>query len=238
MQVQKLREFSNSENNTWSQLFANLVDNRKQQAHPLFALGIEKLGLTGDHIPDLNLVNEKLFKLTGWTAVPVKGLEDGKSFFNGLAEKKFPIGNFIRSAEDLSYTPEPDIFHDLYGHIPFFADKDYADFNQNFGVVASKYVDDPKKLLLYERLYWFGLEFPLIETVQGRRIFGGGLLSSLGESNYSLSDKPNVLEFNLEKIADQDYRIDIFQETLFVLKKPQQLYSCLPEYEKIVNSKC
>ncbi|MCB0390411.1 MAG: hypothetical protein KDD58_03930 [Bdellovibrionales bacterium] len=234
MQVQELKEFSELEHDTWSTLFNNLKDNRAHQADPIFTEGIEILGLSGDRIPDLNEINKKLSKLTGWQAVPVKGFEEVDSFFKGLSEKQFPIGNFIRDNQDLSYTPAPDIFHDLYGHIPFFANKDYADFNQRFGEVALKYIDSPEKLKKFDRLYWFGLEFPLIDYPEGRRIFGGGLLSSFGESNYALSDKPKVLSFDVEKIANQDFRIDVYQEILFCLSSKEQLYNCLPDFEATI----
>ena len=236
MQEQRLKSFSEAENQTWQTLFANLHDNRLSQANSLFAEGLQKLGIDGLCIPSLELVNKNLQSLTGWEALPVRGLEAGESFFTGLAQKKFPIGNFIREGKDLSYTPEPDIFHDLYGHIPFFADKDYADFNQKFGELAMQYINDPQKLELFERLYWFGLEFSLIETPQGRRIFGAGLLSSVGESSYALSDKPEIYDFDIERIAHQSYRIDVFQEILFVLKSRDQLYSCLLEFEKLIAS--
>lgn len=235
MQEQELKSFTESDNKTWGSLYLNLRDNRIHQADPMFAEGLKLLGIDGNEIPDLKVINSKLKNITGWQAVPVKGLESGESFFRGLSEKKFPIGNFIRESKDLSYTPEPDIFHDLYGHIPFFADKKYADFNEEFGKMATKYINDPQKLLKFERLYWFGLEFPLIDYPQGRRIFGAGLLSSVSESNYSLSDKPKICVFDLNKIANQEFRIDIFQEILFVLNNKQQLYTCLPEFEKIIN---
>lgn len=231
MQKQELRAFTEAEHQTWQEMFARLEPCRQHQADPLFAAGIRKLGLSGDRIPDLQIINRRLLALTGWQGIPVVGLEDGPEFFAALAQRQFPIGNFIRDAADLNYTPAPDIFHDLYGHIPFFADRDYADFNYEFGRRAMKYADNKDALNKFGRLYWFGLEFPLVKTPAGNRIFGGGILSSFGESNYSLSSEPQVLPFDVVTICHTDYRIDEFQHKIFILESPQQLYQCLDDFE-------
>lgn len=236
MHVETLQKFNKLENETWAALFAKLERCRKTQADSIFIEGLSILGIGADCIPDLGEVNKKLETLTGWKGVPVKGLEDGRAFFTGLKNKEFPIGNFLRSPEVLSYTPEPDIFHDLYGHIPFFFDKEYANFCQEFGERACKYLDDADKLLQFETLFWFTIEFGLIETGKGRRIFGGGILSSFAESDYALSDGPKVVDFDLDKIRKQTYRIDEMQPILFLLKNKKQLYGCLDEFEKRINS--
>jgi phenylalanine-4-hydroxylase len=233
---QDYKSFTAEEQSTWKTLFCNLVENRKSMAVPEFASGLDYLEMSAEKIPDLSRVNELLKKKTGWVGVPVEGLEDGKSFFKGLAEKKFPIGNFIRDAKDVNYTPAPDIFHDLYGHIPFYVDKEYADYCQAFGAMACKYADDPKKLVMLERFFWFTIEFALLETPAGRRIFGAGILSSDGESKYSLSADPEVVPFSVATICEQDYRIDVFQKKLFVLKSREQLYCSISEVEKYISS--
>lgn len=235
MKVQNAREFTPAEHETWHRLYDRLDQCRVDQAHPVFARGLEKLGFSSERIPSLDEINGRLMKITGWQGIPVEGLEDGQSFFKALTEKKFPIGNFIRDAEDLNYTPAPDIFHDLYGHIPFFADQAYADFNFEFGQMASRYLNSEDAVERFGRLYWFGLEFPLIKTSEGKRIFGGGILSSFGESNYSLSDAPEVIPFNVKAIYDQEYRIDVFQKKIFILENEQQLYTCLRDFEQLIK---
>lgn len=225
-----MKRFDAAEHDTWRRLYARLAHCRAEQAHPLFAAGLDALGIHGDAVPDLDDVNARLSARTGWRGVPVAGLEDGRSFFALLARREFPIGEFIRDAKDLSYTPAPDVFHDLYGHLPLLADPDYAAFCQRFGEVASAHATDPDRLVAFERLFWFGVEFPLVETPAGRRIFGGGILSSFGESNYCLSDAPEVLPFHLETIRRQDYRIDTMQTRLFVLDAPETLYGCLDAF--------
>lgn len=235
MQQQPLRNFSAIENETWQALFSRLDGSRRVQAHPMFSIGVELLGLHDLQVPSLEKVNAKLGKLTGWKGVPVKGLEDNTSFFKMLAQKMFPIGNFIRDKQDLSYTPEPDIFHDLYGHLPFFTNKSYADFCQNFGAVACRYESYPEAVECFGRLFWFGVEFPVIKTPVGRRIFGGGILSSFTECHYALSDKPEVRPFDLKEIRDRPYKIDELQSVIYELECPDQLFGCLKEFETLIR---
>lgn len=230
-----MRTFTPAEHDTWRALFARLAHCRDHLAHPTFVAGLSALGITGERIPDLGTVNARLHALTGWRGVPVTGLEDAASFFTLLARREFPIGAFIRDAKDLSYTPAPDVFHDLYGHLPLFADPAYADFNHRIGLAALPHLSDPLQLRRFERFYWFALEFPLVETPTGRRIFGGGILSSFGESAYSLTPAPDggpeTVPFDVRQIRDHEYRIDIMQPRLFVLDRPESLYESLPAFE-------
>jgi phenylalanine-4-hydroxylase len=229
-----MRRFTESEHATWRRLYARLERCRSDLAHPLFVDGLHALGLSGEAIPELAEVNVRLLALTGWRGVPVTGLEDGRHFFALLADRCFPVGAFIRDAKDLSYTPAPDVFHDMYGHLPLFADPAYADFNHRFGILATRHFHDPRRLRQFERLYWFGLEFPLIETAIGRRIFGGGILSSSGESDFALSEVPDVRPFDLEMIRDQEFRIDEMQRLIFVIDRPETLYACLDRFEQML----
>ena len=230
MKLQTPKKFNETEHDTWCRLFKNLEHSRQHQAHPTFAKGVEILEISHERIPDIVEVNKLLKNATGWQGAMVEGLEENEDFFTGLRNRTFPIGNFIRDADDISYTPEPDIFHDLYGHLPWLADPDMAEFMYQFGVESCKYLEDPEALKKFGRLFWFAVEFPLIQTSKGKRIFGGGILSSYGESNYCLSDKPNVLDFDVGVIRDKDYRIDVMQEDIFILKNPEQLYNCLPDF--------
>ncbi|MCC6625549.1 MAG: phenylalanine 4-monooxygenase [Deltaproteobacteria bacterium] len=227
-----MKTFSEAEHETWRRLFARLDHCRREQAHPTFVDGLAALGIDGERVPDLERVNARLSALTGFRGVEVAGLEDGASFFAMLARREFPIGAFIRDARDLSYTPAPDVFHDMYGHLPLLADRAYADFCQRFGAVAAAYATTPERLRELERVFWFGVEFPLIDTPRGRRIFGGGILSSFGESNYALSGEPEVLPFDVAFVRRQEYRIDEMQRRLFVIDRPEALYGCLAPFER------
>jgi phenylalanine-4-hydroxylase len=229
------RQYSQEEHNTWHILFDGLTYCRAYQAHPLFNLGVTKLGLTSSEISSLADVNQRLQALTGWQGAAVEGLEDPISFFAALANREFPVGNFIRDAMDVSYTPAPDVFHDLYGHLPFLADPDYANFCQDFGQRAMRFAEDPVLIKQFETLFWFGVEFPLIKTSAGLRIFGGGILSSAAESDYCLSSQPKRQPFNVEAIRFRPYAIDQMQDCLFVLEEPEQLYNSLDELEGLIE---
>lgn len=235
MQSVAPRSWTVSDRETWSMLFNRLAHCRAEQAHPIFQVGLDLLGINGAGIPDLNDVNRRLDNLTGWQGVFVEGLVDGGEFLVDLAARKFPIGNFIRDQSDLNYTPAPDIFHDLYGHLPFLANKDYARFCEELGHIAVGIKGNKLKTRMCERLFWFGVEFPLVETAKGRRIFGGGILSSYGESNYCLSSEPTIVPFSLEDIVSRDYDIDKMQDRLYLLQSPDELYSCTDELRKILN---
>ena len=198
----------------------------------LFSAGLETLKIGADQIPDLDQVNRLLRERTGFRGVPVEGLKEPISFFKMLSEREFPVGNFIRDSKDLNYTPAPDVFHDLYGHLPFFADEKYADFCADFGRRALRYRDRPEFILQFDRLFWFSIEFALIRTHQGLRIFGAGIASSNAECEYALGGQPELIPFDLERIRAQEFKIDEFQKRLFVLGSSSELYRCLPAYEE------
>lgn len=228
-------KFSEADDETWTMLYLRQSPRIPEMAHPLFQEGLNALGITQLCIPSFSQVNKRLGEITGWKAVPVEGLESGHDFYAELARKEFPVGHFIRDRADLGYTPAPDIFHDMFGHVPFFANPAYAKFCEAYGKLVLKYVSDPEKLKKLERFFWFSIEFGLIETSAGRRIFGAGLLSSYEESKYALSGEPVVHPFDVQKMIDQDYRVDIIQPVLFVLKDVQQLYASLPELEAKIS---
>lgn len=228
------RNFTPEEHQTWSLMFGTQAPKRDRQVHPIFSQGVEALGMTGDGVPDIDRINVKLERLTGFEGVPVEGLEEDVSFYRMLADRKFPIGNFIRDRQDLSYTPAPDVFHDLYGHLPFLADRDYADFCAELGRKASGVAGDEEKLNQWARLFWFAIEFSLIRTEKGNRIFGAGIASSIGECDYALSDKPEVIPFDIERIRHQEFKIDEFQRRIFLIEDLKQLYSCLEEFDRRV----
>ncbi len=224
MAPSQFKVFSSVEHETWKRLFDNLDFARQNQATPIFVKGLEALGITAEKIPSLDDVNLKLKKLTGWQGVVEDGFKPPQAFFEGLARREFPIGNFIRDKQDLNYTPAPDVFHDLYGHMPFLADPDYAQFCEDFGKAVMSYAKTEEQLNECDSLFWYGVEFPLIETPKGRRIFGGGILSSYNECHYSLSDKPRVERFVPKVVRKTPFRIDVMQDLLFVLESEKDLY--------------
>lgn len=230
------RTFTEVEHATWGDIVRTQRPRRGAQLVSMFSAGLTAVGLDRDTIPPLEDVNAKLQALTGWQGVFVKGLEDGAHFYPLLRDRKFPIGNFVRDRKDLNYTPEPDIVHDLYGHIPFHADARYADYCQRYGALACEFLSDAVRLRRLERYFWFTCEFGLVETPQGRRIFGAGIASSIGECVYALSGEPEVVPFDVETICAQEFRIDQMQKRLFVLESVEQLYSSFDKLQAVVRA--
>jgi phenylalanine-4-hydroxylase len=224
--------FSSDDHKTWNILFTKQNELRDNQIIPEFTKGLQLLGITKSEIPDLNLVNQKLRSLTGWVGEYVDGFIEAPHFFKMLSERKFPVGNFIRDPKDLSYTPAPDVFHDLYGHLPFHTIPDYADFCAAFGEYALTQLNAAEKIEELQRFFWFTIEFALVKTINGHRIFGAGITSSFSECAHALSEKPQIFPFDLEKICHQKFQIDLIQDKLFILESPHQLYSCLAHLKK------
>lgn len=229
------RAFTDDENATWGEVVRTQRPRRMEQLVPMFSKGLVALEMDRDTVPALEDVNAKLLALTGWRGEYVKGLEDGRGFYSLLRDRKFPIGNFVRDRKDLNYTPEPDIIHDLYGHIPFHADQPYADALHRYGEFACRFLDDPIRLRRLERFFWFTYEFGLVETKAGRRIFGAGIASSIGECVYALSGEPEVVPFDVETICAQEFRIDQMQKRLFVMPSIDALYESWPKLMAVVS---
>jgi len=223
------RVFTKDEMETWQKVLSIHEKKRNNQVVDIFHIGLETLNITKDKIPKLQEINKVLEKTSGFKGKYVTGLEIGKNFYPMLANRIFPVGNFIRDKRDLSYTPEPDMIHDLYGHIPFLVDKNYADFCQKVGEMACRFIDDDEKFHQFERFFWFTIEFGLIKTINGPRAFGAGIASSIGECDFALSSEPEVIDFNIDLIINQDFRIDIMQKKLFILDSKSQLYECIDE---------
>ncbi|MGH6801464.1 MAG: phenylalanine 4-monooxygenase, partial [Methylocella sp.] len=182
-----------------------------------FLHGLDALDLHGEGIPDFRQLNEKLLPLTGWRIVAVPGLVPDAVFFDHLANRRFPAGNFIRCADELDYLELPDIFHDVFGHVPMLTDPVFADYMQAYGKGGLRALS-LGSLANLARLYWYTVEFGLLETPQGLRIYGAGIVSSKTETIFALaSDSPNRLGFDLERVMRTLYRIDDFQQIYFVI---------------------
>ena len=229
-----LKSYTEEDKETWRLILSRHAESRDLQVCDLFLDGVEKLGLTANEIPDLAAVNRVLAARSGFRGVFVEGLEEGKNFFTMLSQRIFPVGNFIRSRHDLSYTPAPDIVHDIYGHLPFYTDKAYGDFCQAFGLAALEFIDQPELLRQFERFFWFTVEFGLMKTAEGIRVFGAGIASSTSECEYALSGKPEIKPFEIDAIRFQEFRIDEMQKLIFLLESPEQLYSSLDELHRRV----
>ena len=180
---------------------------------------LEVLHLSRPGIPNFDELNEKLNARTGWTVVAVPGLVPDDVFFEHLRNRRFPAGNFIRRKNQLDYLEEPDVFHDVFGHVPLLAQPAVADFMQELGFLGEQAMEIDQ-LHRVARLYWYTVEFGLARERNRIRIYGAGILSSFGESHYSLeSAKPHRLAFDLKRVLRTRYRTDAFQQSYFVIDR-------------------
>lgn len=215
--------FSAAEHAMWDKLFARQSAMLPGRASEAFLRGIDVLRLEKPGIPDYRELNARLMAATGWQVVAVPGLVPDEVFFDHLANRRFPAGNFIRTPEQLDYLQEPDVFHDVFGHVPMLADPVFADYMVAYGEggLRSLQFDALKQLA---RLYWYTVEFGLIREAGGLRIYGAGIVSSYAESVFALdSDSPNRIGFDLSRVMRTDYRIDDFQQNYFVIDSLDQL---------------
>lgn len=221
---QKWDAYTPEEHAIWSALFHRQQEVLQGRAAQEFLDGIAALEVTADGIPDFRRLNEILGSRTGWQIVAVPGLVPDDIFFDHLANRRFPSTCFIRTQEQFDYIQEPDVFHDVFGHVPLLVNPVFADYMQAYGQGGLKALGQGA-LPLLSRLYWYTVEFGLIRTPEGLRIYGAGIVSSQAESIYSLEHAgPNRLGFDLMRIMRTRYRIDDFQETYFVIDSYEQLF--------------
>lgn len=223
---------------TWATLTDRLVGLLPGRAVPAFLAGMGHLPT--DRIPDFAELSRTLGEATGWEVVAVEGLVPDAVFFDLLANRRFPAGTFIRRPDQLDYIEEPDVFHDVFGHVPMLFDPVFADYMEAYGKggLAAAGRGNLKALA---RLYWYTVEFGLIDTADGLRVYGAGILSSPAEVRFALEDpSPNRIRLDLERVLRTDYRIDDFQETYFVIDSFKSLLDLAdipfgPLYDKLAD---
>ena len=220
---QQWERFSANEPGMWDRLFARQSAMLPGRAADAFMRGIDLLKLEQPGIPDYRALNARLMAATGWQVVAVPGLVPDAVFFDHLANRRFPAGNFIRSPEQLDYLQEPDVFHDVFGHVPMLADPVFAHYMVAYGKGGLRSLGFGA-LHKLARLYWYTVEFGLIEEAGGLRIYGAGIVSSYGESLFALDDpSPNRIRFDLLRLMRSTYRIDDYQQNYFVIPSIEHL---------------
>jgi phenylalanine-4-hydroxylase len=218
------KKFTNDEHDIWRTLYKRQSDILRGRAISLFMDSLSTLGISQERVPDFADVNEILMKRSGWQVVPVPGLIPDEPFFELLANRRFPAGNFIRTREQMDYIQEPDVFHDLFGHVPILADPVFGDYMEAYGRggLRAARLGMTDKLA---RLYWYTVEFGLTQEPQGLRIYGAGILSSPTESVFSLeSPSPHRIRFDVKRVLQTHYRIDDFQDNYFVIDSFKSLF--------------
>jgi len=220
--------FDEQENQTWAALLARQYDTISNRACDEFIQGLEALNLSDKKIPSLKQINDVL-NHNHWKVVPVTGTVLVEEFFAMLARREFPVATFIRIPEEFDYLQQPDIFHEIFGHCPLLTNPAYGDFVQWYGQFASGLSHPMQRVL--SRLFWFTIEFGLVQTKAGIRIYGGGILSSHQETIYALeSDVPVRKNFNMHEILLTKYRYDVIQDRYFVLPSLDYLYELMDEH--------
>jgi phenylalanine-4-hydroxylase len=229
--------YSAAEHALYGRLYARQFAQLRDFASDEFVASLSALD-AAHAIPNLDAVSEKLYRKTRWQLVAVPGLIPEEAFFGLLAERKFPVTEWLRREDEFDYVVEPDIFHDFFGHVPLLFDPVFADYMQAYGRGGLKATNLTACEYL-ARLYWYTVEFGLIQTPRGLRIYGAGIVSSATETRYSLLDpSPNRIAFDLERIMRSAYRIDAFQESYFVIESFEQLFTATapdfaPIYERL-----
>lgn len=236
---QDWKHYTATDHATWRTLYSRLEKILPGYACNEFTDGLKRLDIGRDAIPEFTELSRRLGALTGWSVVAVPGLVPDDIFFEHLANRRFPAGNFIRRPDQLDYIEQPDVFHDVFGHVPMLAHSVFADYMEAYGKGGLRALKGFDMLPNLARLYWYTVEFGLIRTPEGLRIYGAGIASSSAETVYSIDDaSPNRVAFDLERVMRTKYRIDDFQETYFVVDSFDQLFretysDFAPVYERL-----
>ena len=221
---QEFARYSDQDHAIWRTLFERQSGLVRGRACREYVAGLAGLGVVANGIPDFGRLSDTLEKATNWRIVAVPGLVPDDVFFEHLANRRFPATNWIRAPEQMDYLQEPDVFHDVFGHVPILMNPVFADYLQAYGRGGLKALR-LGALKYLARLYWYTVEFGLIQTPEGLRIYGSGIVSSKTETTYCLdSAKPHRIGFDLLRIMQTDYRIDDLQDCYFVIRDFEQLF--------------
>ncbi len=222
--------YSESDHEIWKFLYERQMKFLPGRVCTEYLNGTKKLNFTPEKIPALKDLSAVFKKTTGWTIARVPGLIDVNDFFALLKRKVFPSTDYIRGKDELDYTPAPDLFHDMFGHMPLLTDPDFASFYQKFGEAALHAEGTKRKQL--ETFHWFTVEFGLIKKPEGIRIYGAGIVSSLGEVQHALSSEVKVFDFDPERIVKQEYDVWHLQPVLFAINSFEELKEGFKEWTK------
>lgn len=228
---QNWSSYREEQHRTWQLLWEKRMVKLRSTASARILEGIEAIGLDQNAIPDLDSVNERLGPTTGWNAFGVTGFIPASKFFRCLSHRLFPTTVTIRPVDKLDYLPEPDIFHDVFGHVPLHSNPVFADFLAEFGLVAAS-TETEEETAWLTRLFWFTVEFGLIKENGETRVYGSGLVSSSGDAENALGSNCDRRPFDLEEVITQPFEIDHFQDVLFVIDDFEQLFEAVSEMKE------
>jgi phenylalanine-4-hydroxylase len=208
----------------WAELVSRRMPQLREHACREYLDGFGQIGLREDQLPDLKAVSSLLQPRTGWQSTPVSGFLPAGAFFEMLAARMFPTTTWLRSRESMEYTPEPDIFHDVFGHVPMHAHPVFANFLESYGKICARLIDHPEELERMGRLFWFTVEFGLIRQNDSIKVYGSGLISSHGECSRVLAGGCEVRDFNLDEVLNQEFQTGEMQPVLYEVESFDQIY--------------
>lgn len=233
---QEYDKYTEEDHKVWSILYHRMMEILPSYSSKAYMSGIENVGFEPDKIPNFIDCNSKLSKITGWEIYVVPGLIDNKPFFEHLSNKEFPSSTWLRKMSQLEYLEEPDMFHDVFGHVPLLANIHFAKFLEKLASIALKHIENDWAVEIISRLYWYTVEFGLIREEGLLKVYGAGILSSSGETVYSVdSDIPKRVPYDIKTLFATPYIKDKFQEVYFVIDSYEQLYNSIPEIERILE---
>jgi phenylalanine-4-hydroxylase len=231
------KNYTGQDFQVWELLFNRQMNLLKECASTEYLHAINRVGFNSKKIPDFKEVNSKLEGITGWNLHVVPCISPQKDFFQLLSKRKFTATCWLRTMQELDYLEEPDMFHDVFGHVPLLSNHDYTNFFIGISNLALEHIDDPLAVELLGKMYWFTIEFGLIREKEQLKIYGAGIMSSYGEVKHCLSDKVKRLDFDVDAIFSTDYRNDQMQNLYFVIDSYEQLYNSLGKVKESLEKR-
>jgi phenylalanine-4-hydroxylase len=224
--------YTEEQHSVWAELVGRVFPELELHAARAYLEGFDIIGLQRDHLPNLASISARLRPRTGWSSTPVSGFLPAPAFFEMLASRNFPTTTWLRSRESLEYTPEPDIFHDVFGHVPMHAHKVFADFLEHYGRVCAS-ISDPAALEKLGRLFWYTVEFGLIREGAGFKVYGSGLISSHGECRNVMDGHCSIHDFSLDEVLATPVKVDELHKLLFAVSSFDQIYEAMRAAERL-----
>ena len=228
---QNYEAYCKDDHKVWRTLFDRQMECLPAVASSAYLEGLQLIKFSNRRVPDFEKTNKILRKLTGWQLHEVPGILPVKEFFQLLNQKKFSATTWLRKMSQLDYLEEPDMFHDVFGHVPMLTNKHYCNFFHGLSQIAVKHIGNPLALELLGKIYWFTVEFGLIREFGEKKVYGAGILSSHGETKFCMGAEPEKIPFDVAEIFSSTFRMDIFQEKYFVIQSYEQLYLSINEIE-------
>lgn len=233
--TQDYEAYTEEDFKVWRLLYEHQFANLPRAASRAYLEGLKRIHFRSDKIPDFHETNIFLTELTGWQIHVVPGLIPDDAFFRLMANRHFPASTWLRALSKIDYLEEPDMFHDVFGHVPLLTNQPFVDYLQELSKIALRYIDNAGAIQLISRIYWFTVEFGLIREDGQLRIYGAGILSSAGETTFSLSDQATHVDYDVDTILQTPYRKDVFQERYFVIDSYEQLYHSTDRIERFLE---